>query len=363
MLDLLKEVIDSECSELEREYKRLEKEYKKKYQNTISDIAEKANVARGTVVRWLELESVPKQYAFDLMKMAGREIDYTQFSYKEKDQFYTPTETAKYCYDVFCEKLKDLNVDESILSYIEPSAGAGAFLDVLPENRTIALDVEPRDDRIEEQDYLTWSPSKEQSYVVFGNPPFGLRGQLALKFVNHSHNFADFVCFILPQLFESDGKGSPRKRVKDYNLYHTEKLDTVFHEPDGKEVRVECIFQIWSKHHENKDLQIQDFDTDLLTVYSLSNGDTPSQQRNTKMIGKCNIYLPSTCFGANNMICYDFFEDLPGQKGYGVVFHHEIEKLTQIAKEINWTDVSFLSTNSALNLRTSKILEVLLKNT
>ena len=41
-------------------------------------------------------------------------------------------------------------------------------------------------------------PEKINKYVVIGNPPFGLRGQLALKFINHSYDFADYVCFILP---------------------------------------------------------------------------------------------------------------------------------------------------------------------
>ena len=114
--------------------------------------------------------------------------------------------------------------------YIEPSAGNGNFLQVLPTN-TISLDIEPRSKNILEQDFLQWKPfDQSKKYIVFGNPPFGLRGHLALKFINHSYNFADYVCFILPQLFVSDGKGSPRKRVKGYNLIHCEKLYTYFYD-------------------------------------------------------------------------------------------------------------------------------------
>jgi len=36
--------------------------------------------------------------------------------------------------------------------------------------------------------------------------------------------FADYVVFILPQIFESDGKGVPRKRVEGYNLTYSEKI-------------------------------------------------------------------------------------------------------------------------------------------
>ena len=49
------------------------------------------------------------------------------------------------------------------------------------------MDIEPKIENIDTQDYLSWLPSdKQKKYIVFGNPPFGLRGQLALKFINHS---------------------------------------------------------------------------------------------------------------------------------------------------------------------------------
>ena len=84
--------------------------------------------------------------------------------------------------------------------------------------------------------------------VILGNPPFGLRGNLALQFINHSYSFADAVCFILPPLFDSDGKGSPMGRVKGYRLAHSEKLPTnSFVYPNGKEVDVATVFQVWTK--------------------------------------------------------------------------------------------------------------------
>jgi predicted RNA methylase len=84
----------------------------------------------------------------------------------------------------------------------------------LPEN-TLAFDIEPKDNRIIKQDFLDWEPNLDPSkkYIVIGNPPFGLRGQKALQFINKAFTFADFVCFILPPLFNSDGRGSPKKRI------------------------------------------------------------------------------------------------------------------------------------------------------
>ena len=59
--------------------------------DTYSNIASKLNVAIGTVKRWIELKNIPKSYTFDLLKMAKISIDYSRYTYKEKDQFFTPT--------------------------------------------------------------------------------------------------------------------------------------------------------------------------------------------------------------------------------------------------------------------------------
>ena len=92
-----------------------------------------------------------------------------------------------------------------------------------------------------------------------------------------------------------------------------------------------------------------------MKIYSLSDGGTPSTTRNKKMFGKCDIYIPSTCFGKKNMKYYETFDTLPHKKGYGIVFNkNKIENIKKF-KEIDWTRTAFLSTNSALNIRTSQI--------
>jgi hypothetical protein len=316
------------------------------------------NVAKGTVSRWYQNKRVPKQYDFDIMKMAGVDIDYSLYSSKEKDQFYTLPKTAAWCYGVFCDKLMELGVEEKKYIYVEPSAGSGNFLSVFPVDRRIGLDIEPKIDEVKEQDYFEWEPVEEGRYVVFGNPPFGLRGHMALKFINHSQKFAEFVCFILPQLFSSDGRGSPRKRVKGYNLIHSEKLMTNFLEPDDNEIKINTIFQIWSRDYKSEDYKLKDNKkNDVVQVYSLSDGGTPSTTRNKKMLYKCDRYLPSTCFGKENMRFHCKFDDLPRKKGYGVVFLRNRDNMIEKFDNIDWSEVAFLSTNSAYNIRTSQILK------
>jgi hypothetical protein len=325
---------------------------------TYSDVAETLNVAKGTVKRWTLLNNVPYSYCFELMKLADIDIDYSKFSFREKNQFFTPNTIAKYCFDKVLSVVQKYKDNEKKYIYIEPSAGNGSFLKILPKDRRIGLDIEPRDKEIIKSDYFRFNPYKDKKYIVIGNPPFGLRGQLALKFINYSQPFADYVCFILPQLFESDGKGSPRKRVVGFNLVHSEKINTEFIEPDGKHVKVQCIFQVWSKYHCNTEYDIKNIDTSILKIYSLSDGGTSSTTRNKKMFNKCDVYLPSTCFGEKNMKYYESFDTLPRKKGYGIVFNKDKEDNLKKFKETEWSQVAFLSTNSAFNIRTSQITEV-----
>jgi len=319
---------------------------------SIKEVADKLNLCVGTIRRWIELKDVPIQYIFDLNKLLSREIDYSKYTSSLKDQFFTPKDVAKKCWETFNREVK---INTQTYTFIEPSAGDGSFLHILPKG-SIGLDIEPRSAGIQKQDFLIWKPSDtSKKYIVFGNPPFGLRGHLALNFINHSHSFADYVCFILPQLFESDGKGSPRKRVKGYNLIYSEGLSAMFYSPENQEVKVNGVFQIWSKNTSNPKYTIKSNSEDKMKVYSLSDGGTIASTRNKDMIGKCDVYLPSTCFGKENMKTYKRFEDLPGKKGYGVVFFTEKAKMITKAENIDWSSISFLSTNSAYNLRTSII--------
>jgi len=324
----------------------------------LSQVAEALNLCVGTVRRWQELNDVPVQYTFDLYKLLSREIDYSTFSSSSKDQFFTPSLVSKRCWDTFRE-LVDIDLADYI--FVEPSAGDGSFLKRLPPG-SIGLDIEPRGEGIVKQDYLTWTPTDlTKKYIVVGNPPFGLRGHLALNFINHSYKFADYVCFILPQLFESDGKGSPRKRVVGYNLIHSEPLSAMFYSPDNQEVKINGVFQIWSKYTKNPKYDLLKPSEDAMKVYSLSDGGTVASTRNKEMIGKCDVYLPSTCFGKERMKLYASFDDLPGKKGYGIVFFKNKDAMIAKANAVDWSSVAFLSTNSAYNLRTSLVFDGLLR--
>lgn len=313
----------------------------------MSSICNELYVHKGTVQRWIEKKEVPPQYYFDLCRLSGTEINYSQYSEKEKDQFFTNKETAQYCYKKALEVIKQY-CDIEDYSFIEPSAGDGSFYNLLPIEKRIGIDIEPKCDGVIQSDFLLWKPNGNKN-ICIGNPPFGLRGNLALKFINYSAKFSDFVCFILPKLFDSNGKGSCKSRVKGLNLIHSEIIDSDFYYPNGKEVKVNVVFQIWSKHHkvpeDNIDL------TGIIKLYSLSDGGTPSSTRNKKHLYKCDYYLPSTCFGKETMKVYDNFESLPHRRGYGIVVENNKKILGDVIESIDWSAVAFESTNGAYNLR------------
>ena len=355
--DLIKLILNEEEVEVEEveNNKKILKELMKKH--SLKEIAIKLNLSIGTIQRWLELDNIPYHYTFDLLRLSSQNIDYSIYKSNQKDQFFTPIDIAKKCWDTFCE-ISKISLNDYI--FIEPSAGDGSFLKCMPDN-SIGLDIEPRHNNIIKHDYLLWTPpNNEKKYIVVGNPPFGLRGHTALNFIRHSYNFADYVAFILPQLFESDGKGSPRKRVKGYNLIYSEKISGFFHTPEKTEVDVNGVFQIWSKYTSDNNFIIKSTINDTIRVYSLSDGGTVSTTRNKKMIDKCDIYIPSTCFGKEIMKLYSSFNDLPNKKGYGIVFLKDKENMLKKCKNIKWCDIAFLSTNSAYNLRTSLIINSLL---
>lgn len=129
------------------------------------------------------------------------------------------------------------------------------------------------------------------------------------------------------------------------------------------------LFQIWvhKKLLKNKllNIEIPSVKTckNYIKIYSLSDGGTPSSTRNKAMLYKCDVYLPSTCFHSLNkpqMRIYEDFENLPHRRGYGVVILKDKKEVKRALKSIDWQKVSFLGTNSSLNLRTSLIEEALI---
>ena len=323
----------------------------------VDESAARLGLHKGTLRRWRETNRVPPAYVRDIERiLRGASVATGSPAPRDVDAFYTKPAVGESCVAMLNEAMGGtLGANPDDYHFIDPSAGSGCFYNVLPSDRRTGIDIVPHQGLVY-QDYLAWRPRAGLRCVVVGNPPFGLRGHLALKFINHSAEFADIVGFILPQLFESDGKGAASKRVDPrYALALSKPLPPdSFQYPDGRDVEVATVFQVWTKVGKERIHPASRPDvSDYVRVYSLSDGGTPSSTRNKAMLHKCDVYLPSTCY--NGMRAYDKFDELPHRRGYGVAAKQCASEIASLLRSADWESIAFRSTNGALNLRTSLI--------
>ena len=154
------------------------------------------------------------------------------------DKFYTQEHVAKQCFEFLHSQL---NISENAI-YLEPSAGAGSFINLL--SHYIALDIAPEDDRIKKQDYLKYEVDKE-NFITIGNPPFGSRSKLAIDFFNKAATMSDVIAFIVPVSFM---KWSVQKNLSsNFALYNYLYLEPESFTSNGKPYSIRTVFQIWVK--------------------------------------------------------------------------------------------------------------------
>ncbi len=161
------------------------------------------------------------------------------------DQYYTKPAAARECWETL---LGVLPVRADRARFIEPSAGDGAFFDLLPARRRIGLDLAPRRAGVREQDFLTWEYcARDRSLqVVVGNPPFGSRGGLAVRFVNKAAEIADTVGFIVPANFRKFA--IHRQLPADLRLIAAKSLPRhSFRLRGGRDYAVNTEFQVWTR--------------------------------------------------------------------------------------------------------------------
>ena len=173
----------------------------------------------------------------------------------ELDQFYTKDEVALKLCEVVKAKLKDKIKD---YTFLEPSAGGGAFVRAINQsfenNEIIALDLDPKAQNIKQCDFLTYDINTPKIFTI-GNPPFGKRADLAIRFFNHASIFSDYIAFIVPLQFE---KWSVQKNLnKAFSLIYSQVLKPNSFILNSKDYAVRCCFQIWTRLKTNIDLRLK----------------------------------------------------------------------------------------------------------
>ncbi len=290
----------------------------------------------------------------------------------ELDQYFTKKSVASDLFNKVCDVISKYEKSISDFHWIEPSAGNGVFFNLLPKNKRLGIDINPLNDEIIQSDYLKFELPDNQRLIVIGNPPFGHRGVMALKFINHSKK-AEYVCFILPMFFESKGKGSIKYRVKGFNLIHSEQLpnDSFYTPKDNKSIDVKCVFQIWSKNHKVTNKEFSWYNnrnnepfSDLVKIYTVSLAKNRECGKRWIFQEKADFYISSTFHTDIKIV--DSFEEVKYKSGVAIVFTTDDRKKRQILRELlmntDWKKYGSLATNSCFHIGKSNIFQVLHDN-
>lgn len=110
----------------------------------------------------------------------------------ENDKYYTPPALAKKCIDTTFQIIGEENISD----IIEPSAGDGSFSNQL--FFCTAYDIEPEAKDIIKQDFLQLDLPYKKGRLLIGNPPYGPKMHLVVKFFKKAVQLGDYISFILP---------------------------------------------------------------------------------------------------------------------------------------------------------------------
>ena len=191
----------------------------------------------------------------------------TQRKEIQNEQFYTQHETAK----TLCDLVKQESWFPKITTIIEPSAGDGVWLNYI--NVTNAYDIEPKDPRVQEVDFLSVNLGRIPNSLAIGNPPFGRMGSLTLQFLEKCAETVDYIAFIMNA---SMGKITMQRRVpRNFHLIKQVDLLNETFRAEGNGQVVKTVFQIWERRESpRQDPKKNKFHKDFkfITVKSPSSG-------------------------------------------------------------------------------------------
>ena len=156
------------------------------------------------------------------------------------DQFYTNKDIASKYYNKLTQLI---NINDFDI-HLEPSAGGGAFFNIMDNTKRIGLDIEPQKAGILKMDFFDYKPLQHKNYLVIGNPPFGKVSSLAVRFFNKSAEFANCIAFIIPRTFKR--VSIQNKLNLNFKLIYNEDLPITpccF----TPKMTAKCCFQVWIK--------------------------------------------------------------------------------------------------------------------
>lgn len=245
----------------------------------------------------------------------------------ELDKYYTPKDLALYC----IQKTYEIIGKESISEIIEPSAGDGAFSNLIKD--CIAYDILPQHENIIQANFLELKIGYKKRRLFIGNPPFSYTNSIDKQFYKKCCKEGDYIAFILPI-----GQYNQNYEFFDFDLIHSEQLPISSYSG----VPLKCCFNIYKRSNSgllNKKPKFEFKDIKLSGIYRRKsrNDKVPSNYDFSicgygSAIGKICDY--------ENQYCLQF---------YFIINNLDLkDKIKQIIKDANWKEIIHYASTPSL---------------
>lgn len=181
----------------------------------------------------------PGKHNFEECYSLDPDWDLKMINVAKLDQFYTKDSVAKEYWDIY-KKYIPISYDY----ILEPSAGKGAFYNLLPKDKRIGIDLDPKCRGVKKINFFDFEPEKNKIYIVIGNPPFGRVSSMAIRFFNKCAEFAILIGFIIPRTFKRISVQNSLSLNFSLVMSKDSPLKPCCFVP---KMSAKCCFQIWKK--------------------------------------------------------------------------------------------------------------------
>lgn len=238
------------------------------------------------------------------------------------DKYYTSKELAEYVVN----KTKEIIGEENIIEYLEPSAGSGVFLNLL-DKPYLAYDIEPENNKVVKQDFLTLNLEYKKNRCIIGNPPYGVKNTLSVQFYEKSLELGDYISFILPI-----SQFNNNMQMYKFDLIHSEDLGIQLY----SDRKVHCCFNIYKRPTNGLNSKPN---------YKLKDVEITEIRQNNKIVSDYDLRVMAWGGDKNpnskNIIGKEVNFDGQYAKEFAIKIHNEEykSKIIKLLKEVNWLKV------------------------
>lgn len=326
------------------------------------------------------LMAINKEQMQEKIRRSSRkkEMSDIELGFKQKDQFFTPENIVIKCLETFYSVAKKYEFNLNEYTFIESSAGNGAFYKKLPRNRRIGLDIDPtyvcdESKEIIKQDFLSWYPKEKKKYAIIGNPPFGVWGGLVTEFINHAQRIdVDILGFIMPRSTIGIEK---IKHIKDFELVHKEQIsdkDVNFLYPNNKicEIRgaLFCVFIRKNKHLIKREIKSNTYKSskeflEMPNIVDASTYVNKLSYQNMDLIKYCDFFIGYSCYPSQIKLVKTFQElkDINVTQSIGFIIKKNKKEISEILQNLDFKSVIKIGAAGNCWIKRDEVDKILIK--